>query len=479
MQTKRDLLQAHRLMTHRASQALIFGEPDNPEQPLRRLNVGTFAGVMVGVLVAAGFGIAGLLLGGGTKGITDGGVLLIEKETGSRYVWCKSAGTKDGKALCPVANYASARLAVAGSSGDVNQKSVSAKTLSKFPRGPMIGIPGAPDTVPDKKRLVGGPWSVCVRQVDQGGVTKPVVSLVGGRNVGGRTLDASTGVVVSAGATGNWLIWNNQRMKMSPAGMTVLQASAATPVSSAFVNALPAGPDFAAPAIPGFGRPANLGGGLRGTIGQVYAVSSGAGGGAQPYVLLADGVAPISRVQAALIQSSAAYRMKHDMPLEAALVTSNRSAQKLIDGRLPQDAIKAATFNATDSLCVVYPDASKGGDRAKLTIGGATDLPAPTGRSTTGTGVDNVVLPPGSAVLAGVLPAGGSVSAINSYSFVSDDGRRYPLKSPDTAKALGYSISADQNDSVPVPANLLNMVPQGPVLDPQKALLPVSGTTTG
>ncbi|WP_019632915.1 type VII secretion protein EccB [Actinomadura atramentaria] len=478
MQTKRDLLQAHRLMTHRASQALIFGQPDNPEQPLRRLNVGTFAGIMVGVLVAAAFGIVGLIFGGGTKGITDGGVLLIEKETGNRYVWCKSDATKDGKALCPVANYASGRLAVAGGSGEFKKKSVSSKSLSKFPRGQLIGIPGAPDTVPDKKRLVGGPWSVCVRQIDRGGVNKPVVSLVGGQDVGGRTLDATTGVVVSAGSTGNFLIWNNQRMKMSDAGMTVLQVSQPTPVSSAFVNALPAGPDFAAPAIQGYGRPANLRGGLRGTIGQVYAVKSATGGGDQPYVLLADGVARISKVQAALLQSSAGYRLRHDVPLEASAVTSNRSSKNLLDTNLPQESIKAGTFSASDSLCVVYPDAAKSNDRAKLKIGGGKDLPAPTGAST-GTGVDNVVLPPGSAVLAGVLPAGGSVSAINSYSFVSDDGRRYPLKSPDTAKALGYSISADENDSVPVPANLLNLVPQGPVLDPAKAVLPVSGTTTG
>ena len=39
MQSRRDLFQAHRLMTQRASLALLRGEPDVPDQPLRRLNV--------------------------------------------------------------------------------------------------------------------------------------------------------------------------------------------------------------------------------------------------------------------------------------------------------------------------------------------------------------------------------------------------------------------------------------------------------
>ncbi|MBX6769082.1 MAG: type VII secretion protein EccB, partial [Actinomadura rubrobrunea] len=352
-----------------------------------------------------------------------------------------------------------------------------AKTLAKFPRGPMIGIPGAPDTVPDRKRLVGGPWSVCVREGDVNGITRSVVSLVGGRDVGGRKLDADTGVVVSTGAGANWLIWRNQRMRMSPAGMTVLQASAPPRVSEAFVNALPAGPDFAPPRIPDFGRPTQTPGGAKGTIGQVFVVKGVAGGADQFYVLLRDGFAPISRVQAALIQSSGQYRFPRDTPLEAAVVTNNRSPQRLMDDRLPQTQIKAEPLDVKQALCVVYRDTSKGAQNAVLTVGGGKDLPMPTRVS--GTGVDNVVLPPGSAVLAGVLPASGSVDAINTYVFVSDNGRRYSLKSPETAKALGYSISADQNDSVPVPANLLNMVPQGPVLDPDKAVLPVASGSAG
>jgi len=51
MQTRRDLLQAHRLMTRRAALALLQAEPDPPDQPLRRLNVGLISSVLVAVIV--------------------------------------------------------------------------------------------------------------------------------------------------------------------------------------------------------------------------------------------------------------------------------------------------------------------------------------------------------------------------------------------------------------------------------------------
>ncbi|MBO2454313.1 type VII secretion protein EccB [Actinomadura barringtoniae] len=472
MQTKKDLLQAHRLMTQRASQALILGEPDNPEQPLKRLNAATFAGVMVGVLVAAGFGIAGIFLGQGTRGLTDGGLLLIEKETGARYIWCQPEGAKD-KLLCPVANYASAKLALSGQSNSggsgPKQKSVSAKSLTKFPRGPRIGIADAPDTIPDKKRLRGGPWSVCVRQIGASGAQRSVVTLVGGTSVGGQTLDAGTGVVVSDGSR-PWLIWRNQRLLISPAGQTVLNVSNPPTVEGRFLNALPEGPQFAAPPLGGTpGTQVSAPGGAKGPLGQVYKVSDGVGNGDQFYVLRQDGYDAISPVQAALIRATKGYNLQDAQSLQPNAVTGNLG-KSLKDERMPQTRIAAQSFDGSQSLCVVYPDASNGAQTPSIAVGGGKDLPVP--GSPSQTGVDNVVLPPGSAVLAGSL--GTSTDAISTYFFISDNGRKYPLKSAETAKAFGYTISKDSNDSVPVPASLLSLIPTGSTLDPAKAQLPVS-----
>lgn len=458
MQTKRDLLQAHRLMTQRASQALILGEPDYPEQPLKRLNVGTLSGVMVGVLVAAGFGIAGILLGGGGKGLTDPQTLLIDKQTGTRFVWCVPTGQKE-KVLCPVANYASAKLAV-GSSG--KQKSVSSKSLSKYRRGPMIGIAGAPDSVPERKRLVGGPWSVCVRtSTGTSGTPRPAVSLVGGKSVGGKPLPADSAVVVSSGNE-NWLVWNNLRMKVSPGGMTVLGSPPTVPVSPTFVNAMPQGPDYSAPRIARFGGQTQAAGGFKGRIGQVNFIE--AGDNDRWFVLLQDGFASITSVQAQLIQSTREYgSMPQAAPIPPNVITRNQSGQTIPSSGLPDTQLKPVRYDPKEALCIVYKDLDGGMTKPQLTTGGGSDLPTPTTQSN-GQGVDNVVLPPGSAVLAGVLPSNAQADAINTYVFIGDDGRKYPLKNADAAKALGYSIGQG-GDSKPVPADLLRLLPSGPSLE--------------
>ncbi|HLU70633.1 MAG TPA: type VII secretion protein EccB, partial [Nonomuraea sp.] len=83
--------------------------------------------------------------------------------------------------------------------------------------------------------------------------------------------------------------------------------------------------------------------------------------------------------------------------------------------------------------------------------------------------VDQVLLPPGGAVLAGVLPGEGQLSSVNQYWLVTDQGKRFQLTSADLVSKLGY----DAEDVAPVPAHLLRLIPDGPVLDPAAARTPV------
>src|SRR5688572_9603518 len=182
MQTRRDLYQAHQLMMHRVSLALLQGEPDAPESPMKRMTVASLSGLMVGVLVAAGFGVWGLLAKNGTKNITKPGTIIIEKETGAKLAFNNDTGKP---VLYPFLNYASARLGVEGT---ITQKSVSRNALTKYARGPALGIPGAPDALPDPKKTTRAPWSLCVRTVDAPLGARSFVTLVGGQNVGGQPL---------------------------------------------------------------------------------------------------------------------------------------------------------------------------------------------------------------------------------------------------------------------------------------------------
>jgi type VII secretion protein EccB len=466
VQTRKDLLQAHRLMTQRAALALVLGEPDNPELPLRRLNVAAFCGVMVALLVMAAFGIYGLLNPGGATGLQQAGMLIVEKETGARYVWCQN------QQLCPVANYVSARLLAGADDG--HRKSVSRNSLTAFDRGPEVGIPGAPNTLPDAKKLVRTPWSVCVRTVDNGVTGRtPVVTLVAGHGVGGQGLRDDQAVAAAA-AGQTWLIWRNHRLRVPHYAVSTL-STLPPQVAAKWLNALPAGPDYQAPDIPGRGTAVT---GPRGPakVGQVFQVD--AASGTAWYVLLRDGLAPISALEKELLRadpaSSQAYGNQpfQAIPLDPASVSAYRASPTVISrpelaGRPPQ----MVQYADSTPLCAVYDDPT-GNSAGHLALGGR--LPAPPS-STAPTGVDQLVFPPGGGALVGLEPEPGKPSSVSTY-FLVTEGHRYALKSADVATKLGYAITGDQtSNAFPMPASVLGLIPLGPVLDPGAAANPISG----
>jgi hypothetical protein len=151
VQTRRDQVQAYRFAQARMQSALLTGEPDRPEQPLRRSGVAMFAGVMVAVLVVCGFGVYGLIRKGDKKGWNAPGVLVVERETGARFVY----DVRDD-ALHPVLNYTSARLML--NRGDVTVKEFSRASLAVVRRGAPRGLAGLPDALPAVDGLVRGPW---------------------------------------------------------------------------------------------------------------------------------------------------------------------------------------------------------------------------------------------------------------------------------------------------------------------------------
>lgn len=473
MQTRKDLLQAHRLMTQRAAQALMLGEPDTPELPLRRLNVASFVGIMVAVLVTAGFGIVGLLKPSSANGITDPGTIIIEKETGARYIWC----VDDSKKLCPVANYTSARLLTG--SGQEKQSLVSRDALSKYDRGTTVGIPGAPDTLPAANKLVKMPWSVCVRSADvslAGHVS--LVTLVAGKQIGGQTLPDDQAILVQAGNQ-PWVIWRNKRMQASSDEVAALTSTTSVPqVAPKWLNALTPGADFKAPAIPGLGqRVAGPQGQAK--AGQIFTVANVTGSTSASYVLMADGLAQISDIQARLLQADASAkaalggqvtstRLDPDVfrqaPKHAGSVTSTD-----LQGAMP----RFIQYTDTSPLCATYSDPS-GDAGAQVTVG--ANLPPPPDNVYGGaSNVDQLVFPPGGAALAGVLPSPGKANAVNTVYLVTE-GRRFALQSKDIAQKLGYDLSTD---AVPVPAGVVELIPAGPVLDPAAAKNPVAQQSPG
>jgi len=469
MQNRRDQLQAHLFVVGRLVSGLVRGEPDAPETPMRRSTTSTFAGVMVAVIAVAGFAVFGLIRPGGSKAFREPGTIIVEKETGSRFMLI------DGL-LRPVLNAASAKL-LAGSSGQV--RSVSARSLAGIAHGSPVGIPGAPDALPGPANQSFGPWLICSPQgTDATGVKRPVVTLAVGSNTAVSGLPTDQGVLVTNPDGTAYLAWQNTRLRInSRAALLALGygTAQAAPVALGWLNALPAGPDLQAQQVPGRGGSGPPVMGLSTRVGQVLAVS-GTDGKQDFFLVRQDGIAPLTRTDAALLLgdpgSAIAYPDGVVKPIPitaAALAAAPRSSTDAVTPGFPPEPPQLVNPSAEQrkvpcvrevfrsaagpDLQVAFVDPAQVGATGVVAVGPGRDARA----------ADRVTVPPGGGLLVQAVPE----PNVNTGALflVNDLGVKYPLPTPDVAGALGYDVST----AVPVPAITLSFLPTGPVLDPEAA----------
>lgn len=490
MQTRRDQVQAYRFAQARIQSALLTAEPDQPEPPLRRPGVATFAGVMVAVLVTCGFGIYGLLRPASKKGWSDPGVLVVERETGTRFVY----DARDG-ALHPVLNYASARLMLNGK--DITVRDFSRASLAGVRRGAPRGTAGLPDALPAADGLVRGPWVVCAAAGTAGtaGTAEAAgtasISVSVGSPPTGQHISGRTGLLVRSQDGTTYLIWNDTRMLIPDPEIVLpalgLDGVTPTAVSGTWLNSVVAGPDLKPP------LPLNIGsavpyqvGGQTVYLGQVFKVALEGGLGTSYYVVLKDGLTKISNVIALLLLGDPTMKFAYGMQSPHAYTaqpadvnaTPTSSAQVAVAG-FPQDppALAQAPVDAhgqpvPPAVCAAYTDLS--GNSMSSAVYLAASVPGAGQAAVAAPGQQvRVIMPPGAACLARLLPHAGQGS--DAVFLVTDLGARNPVPSTEVQQALGYGDVTP----VPVPAGILDLVPTGPTLDPGRVNvdLPVTGST--
>jgi type VII secretion protein EccB len=463
MQTRSDQAQAYRFVTRRIVSALLSGEPETAERPMRRFGMAVFGSIMLATIVFAVSGVLGFFIQSGVK--LEANSIVIEKETGANFVYV------DG-VLYPVANFASARLVVRSDAPQIVRAPT--KSLREYPRGPALGIPAAPDPLPDAKALTDGPWSVCSLPAESRSSTLETHVVIGNLRANGTMLGKDAGLLLEQTTTervNRFLVVNGRRSPIDQLALTALSLRTVrgTPVTDSLIAAIPPGPVIAQPTIPDAGQPGPAVGGIPGLVGQVYE-SAG-----QSYVLLGDGLSPIGDVMRRVLLASGGE------PEGVSATDANEALsprKEPFDAGFPQVVPTMQFADApAEQVCAVSrdpgnPDNDDMTVRAYQRAPDTSRLPAAPGAKQNGPdGVrlaDAVDMVPGTAALVRVQPSPGDRTLVTTTYLVTDQGLKYAFQTEAVDKIgeiqvwLGYGGIVP----VPVPQPLLSLLAPGPVLDP-------------
>ncbi|RIV34353.1 type VII secretion protein EccB [Micromonospora radicis] len=470
MPSRRDQVQSYQFFVQRMTSALVAREPDPEAAPFRRLGGAGFASVMVAVLCLAAVGVYGLLRPGGATRWKDGAAVVVEKETGTRYLY------RDGR-LHPVVNYASALLALEAAAPTV---SVSRNSLVGIPRGPRIGIPNAPDALPAPNRILDGPWTLCTQPARDaaGGVVATTVLTVGRAPSGGREPGDAALLVRDRKTKRLHLVWRDHRYEIRNEKVVleglVMSAEPVVEVGGAWLNALPAGEPITPRRLADRGGISTALPDAR--IGQVFVVKS-QNDSRQYYLADRERLVPITPVQADVLladgETQAAYPDGvKPVPVELAAGTAAAAPKASAPGqgrhRAPEQRPEIARLAGNNpAVCAAY---RPGEDEPTVLLDAQVQPvrePVRTGEQT-GDGVplaDRIVIEPGYGVLVEAVSSPDQESG--TLNLVTDLGYRYPLAAEAVPAMLGYA----EVRPVRLPAGLVVRLPAGPVLDSSTAKL--------
>ncbi|MFG1776498.1 type VII secretion protein EccB [Micromonospora sp. NPDC049048] len=458
MRTRRDQVQAYRFVTRRIVSALLSGDPETSNLPMRRLGMAVVGSVIAAAVVLGGVGAYGQFTGNTAP--LEPNTLVIERETGATYVFV------DGQ-LHPTLNYASARLIINEPAPQV--RTMSQASIRERPRGRTVGIVGAPDALPDRKSLTGLPWSVC-DVPDPADPRRSGTRLVIDRSLPGGTPLGDRAVLVEADGQRH-LLTGDRRLRVTggDSALAALRMANAPrlAVGQQLLNAVPAGPVMRQPAIAGEDEASSLTE-RPAKVGQVFRAAG------QHYVLTREGLSAIGEISALLLLRDGG-QVTDITPAEAGkLLTDQRAEAEGMPQALP--ALHPVTAGRT-AVCATYRAGTDGGpptttlevfDRVPAELAAPGAVPV---RQSARDGVrtaEGVLLPGGKGVLVQSMPGSGESGAAargTTVHLITAQGVRYPL-GVGAMSALGY----EGVTPLAVPASLLALVPTGPTLSRDKAL---------
>lgn len=440
---------AYRFLLRRIECALLTGDTGVAGRHLRARRVSLTAGCALAAVVVAGSALLALLR---PQVEFDRASIVMGQQSGALYV-------RVGDIWHPVLNLASARLIART---NANPQPVRESDLARTKRGPLLGIPGAPQLLGAPLSAEESVWTIC----DTAG-SAPTTLLVGPAGEPGvRRLGPEDAVVVApSSGSPAYLLYNGQRAVVDLADSAVVRAlrlEGRTPrvVSPSLLSAIPEAPPISPPRIRDAGAKAT---GLPGfSVGDVLRITRAAGD--EYYVVLAAGAQRIGQVTADMLRFSNSRGRANIIPaapdaLRAAPIVTTLPVASFPD-RTPRDG---GLSDSDTTVCASWTAVSGHSDIAFLA---GSRLPLPVGQVSVtlsqadgrGRALDAVYLSPGRVAYVRGNAQGGA------RYLVTDTGVRFAIHDDDAAHDLGLPAAA-----LPAPWPMLAALPSGPELSRQSA----------
>jgi type VII secretion protein EccB len=476
--TERDQIQAYQFLRRRLVSALITADPNHPASPHRRLATGVVLGGVATMLTAVGFGISGMMAPAPPPDWQHTGMVILEQNGGGRYVMDNTG------VLHPVTNLASARLLANGT----KTVTVAASLMANTPRGATMGIPNAPDHLPDPADLIADPVPVaCSRATsDVSKATGPVAALLlahagdGTAALAGmRQIPDGAGLLVQTPKGEKYLVTGGLKYKFADDHALIAlgyQNAPVLPVAASWLTTLPSGRDLALVAVPDVGTSGPRVGTAKTRVGEILKADNAITGKIDYYLVRAGGLEPVSEIQAGLALNDTANAAAYSDGVQQAQTVSVADAAATPSVPPGDDAAgypagvpTAVVANGDNAVVCATGD---GKAPSQIAVGNAFPLPAgartvPTGAPQGSSTADEVYLSPGTAALV-TIHTDTTTQAPPPY-LVSDAGMKYPLTDGSARSALGYGNIAPAT----LPPTALALLPTGPALNAADAQKPV------
>lgn len=489
-----------RFLLHRIEHALVRRDASMIDDPQRGRSTALLVGVVLACVCVAGAAVLAFFKP--SKPVGDSRIV-ADKDTGALYV-------RIGERLHPALNLTSARLIVGSPE---NPQEVPAAEIGKFPRGPWVGIPGAPGQIVDSAER-DSEWTVC--DTARTGAAAPVnpntglptlarssvhsTAIGGPLTVDGDAVRELTGREARLMRMDNttWLVYNDPAQGVVKAEINLADSPVmlalgidtsdqVVAVSKGLISAIPEVAPIRVPEVPGAGQTISLNSAIDVVVGSVVTVAI-PDRAATYYLVSSSGLIRVSPVLASIVRNADSHGAVATTTISPDIAAANlRPGDWPGTGTYPTEPVQIIDPVRMGTTCYHWSRTGNDPDaHTQLLIGRQLPLAKEEQRRTVdlvtapasrGNTADSAYLPRDTGKFVQVTGAEPGSPLRESLFWISDSGVRYGVAvkrgadagSDQTLRALGFE------QPVRAPWSVVSLFAVGPTLSVKDALIQHDG----